>query len=266
MSNTVGEIVNLLEKRRQRLRSWVAPDSHPLVISQVRDAYAALGAMTGVLDEMAPALSRLLVDAIGLEQQARSMREEQKVRDKEKARQLRHQAQAEDEPEHAAFLETLARSYENSIDIPDMSDVRVAGVLLTASKLYRAADQVSRSRDAEAIKTLGLKALSTAGKWALKLTPIRQEDLQDLKDAWETLKTITEPLDDATAILEAGKMRVAQAKAASSLFERLQVVRELAQAWCRAALKEPFLAEAINVDDAEAALTDRLHRSRQEWT
>lgn len=266
MSNTVPGIVKLLEQRRKRLRSWVTRDSHPLVIDQVRHAHAALGAMAGILNEMAPALSRLLVDNIDKEQQIRALREEQKVRDKERARQLRIEAQAEGDREHAESLETLARTYENSIDVPDTSDLRVAGVLLTASKLYRTADQVSRSRDAEAIKTLGLKALSTAGKWALKVTPIRQEDLQDLKDAWEALKTITEPLDDATAILEAGKMRAGQAKAASSLFERLQVVRELAEAWSRTALNEPFLAEAINVDDATAALSDRLHRSHQDWT
>jgi len=231
MSNTVPEIVNRLEKRRKRLRSWVTKDSHPLVVAQVRDAHGALGAMAGILNDMEPALSRLLIDTIDKEQQMRVLRDEQKARDKQKARQLRIEAKAEGDREHAEFLETLARTYENSIDVPDTSDLRAAGVLLTARKLYRTADQVSRSRDAEAIKTLGLKTLSTAGKWALKLTPIRLEDLQDLKDAWEALKTIKEPLDDATAILEAGKMRRGQAKAASSLFERLEVVRELAEAW-----------------------------------
>ena len=45
MSNTVPEIVNRLEKRRKRLRSWVTKDSHPLVVAQVRDAHGALGAM-----------------------------------------------------------------------------------------------------------------------------------------------------------------------------------------------------------------------------
>ena len=50
-----------------------------------------------------------------------------------------------------------------------------AGTLLTAAKLYGSADQVSRARDAEAIKTLGLKAVTTAGKWALKLTPAMVE-------------------------------------------------------------------------------------------
>ncbi len=265
MGSTVAEIAELLKKRRQRLRSWVAQDAHPIVIAQVRDAYAALGAMTEILVEMAPALSSLLVDAAGQEQQMRKLREEQKVRDQERARQLRVLAQAEGDRQYAEMQETLARSLESSIDVPDVSDVWAAGVLLTASKLYRSADQVSRSRDVEAIKTLGLKTLSTAGKWALKLTPIRQEDLKDLKDAWEALEAITKPLDDATAILEAGKMRAGQAKAASSLFERLQVVQELAESWSRTALTEPFLAEAMNVDDAAAALRDRLHRSQKEW-
>ena len=266
MSATPREIGNLLQKRRRRMRSWVKQDAHPLVIEPLRDAWAALGAMAGILGEIAPALSRLLVDATDTEQRLRRVYAQQKERDTEKARELRQQAQDEEDEEQAALLELLARSYENSLDIPDMSDVRAAGVLLTASKLYRTADQVSRSRDAEAIRTLGLKAVTTAGKWALKFTPIRQEDLQDLKDAWEALKTVTEPLDDATAILEAGKLRKGQAQAASSLFERLQVIRELAEGWCRAALQEPFFAEAIGVDDAEAALQGRLQRSRQDWT
>jgi len=78
MTSTVKEIINQLEKRRQRLRSWVTQDSHPLVIDQVRDAHAALGAMAGILGEMAPAMSRLLVDAIDNEQRMQSLREEQK--------------------------------------------------------------------------------------------------------------------------------------------------------------------------------------------
>ena len=266
MTSTVKEIINQLERRRQRLRSWVTQGSHPLVIDQVRDAHAALGAMAGILGEMAPAMSRLLVDAIDNEQRMQSLREEQKVRDKERARQLRADAETEEDKVHAEFLKTTAQTYEHSVDVPDMSDVRVAGVLLTASKLYRAAEQVSRARDAEAIKTLGLKSVSTAAKWALKLTPIRQEDLQDLKEAWEGLKAITGPLDDATAILEAGKMRTGQVKAASSLFERLQVVRELAEEWSRTALNSPFLAEAIKVESADAALRNRFDRSKAEWT
>jgi len=266
MSSSVLEIVDRLEARRKRVRSWVAEDSHPLVIAQVRDAYAALGAMTGILNDMAPALSGLLVDADSREQQMQSLREVQTALDKEKASQLRDEAKTEEDPEQAEFLETLARIYDHSIDIPDMSQVRAAGVLLTASKLYRTADQVSRSRDAEAIKTLGLKTLSTAGKWALKLTPVRQEDLKDLKDAWEALMTIVEPLDDVAATLEAGKMRAIQAEAASSLFRRLQVIRELSEAWSLTALQEPFLAKAIRCDDAAGALSVRLQRSHQEWT
>jgi hypothetical protein len=265
MSNTVAEIVNLLDKRRERLRGWVEQDSHPLVIDRVRDAHAALGAMTAILKEMAPALSRLLIDSIDAEQRMQSLRDAQRMRDQAKARQSRLDAQAEEDPEQAALLEIVAKAHERGVDAPDLSEVWAAGVLLTASKLYRTADQVSRSRDAEAIKTLGLKALGTAGKWALKLTPVRQEDLQDLKDIWDALKTLKEPLDDATAILEAGKLRAGQAKAASSLFERLQVVQEVAEAWCRTALEAPFLADAIEVDDPAAALRDRLQRSRQEW-
>jgi soluble cytochrome b562 len=262
MSTPPGEIGELLQKRRQRVRSWVRPDAHPLVAGPVNEACAALDAMAGMLGEISPALSRLLIESIGQEQQLRLIHAQQKARDIEKARQLRLQAQAEADEEQAALLESLARTYELAIDMPDMSDVRAAGVLLTASKLYRSAEQVSRSQDAAAIKTLGLKAVTTAGKWALKLTPVRHEDLQDLKDVWEALKTLKEPLDDATAILEAGRLRSGQAKAASSLFERLQVIRELAEGWCRAALQEPFFAEAIGVEHAETALQDRLQRAR----
>lgn len=92
-----------------------------------------------------------------------------KKRNQEKARQFRLEAQQEEDLEHAQQLEAMARNYGCHIDIPDMSDLRFAGTLLTAVKLYGTADQVSRSRDAEAIKTLGLKAATTAGKWALKL-------------------------------------------------------------------------------------------------
>jgi hypothetical protein len=264
MSTTPKEIGELLRKRRRRMRSWLTPDSHPLVVAQVGEACAALGAMAGLLGEISPALSRLLIESIGQEQQLRLIHAQQKERDIEKARQLRLQAQDETDEEQAALLESLARSYELAIDMPDMSELRAAGVLLTASKLYRSAEQVSRSRDAAAIKTLGLKAATTAGKWALKLTPVRHEDLQDLKAVWEALKTLKEPLDDTTAVLEAGRLRIGQAKAASSLFERLQVIRELAEGWCQAALQEPFLAEAIGVEDAQTALQDRLQRARQE--
>lgn len=264
MSTPPAEIGELLQKRRQRVRSWVRPDAHPLVAGQVNEACAALGAMAGMLGETAPALSRLLIVSNGQEQQLRLIHAQHKARDIEKACQLRQQAQAEEDEEQAALLESLARTYELAIDVPDMSDVRAAGVLLTASKLYRSAEQVSRSQDAAAIRTLGLKAATTAGKWALKLTPVRHEDLQDLKEVWEALKTLKEPLDDATAILEAGRLRRGQAEAASSLFERLQVIRELAEGWCRTALQEPFFAEAIGVEDAETALQDRLQRSRQD--
>ncbi len=45
----------LLHKRRQRMRSWVAPDSRPLVAAQVKEACSALGATAGMLDAVAPA-------------------------------------------------------------------------------------------------------------------------------------------------------------------------------------------------------------------
>ena len=265
MSAKPRDISELLQKRRQRIRSWVKQDSHPLVVDQVREAHAALGAMDQLLREIAPSMSRLLVDSKNREQELQLERDEQKKRNQDKARQLRLEAQQEQDPEHAEFLEAMARSYEFHIDLPDTSDLRFAGTLLTAAKLYGSADQVSRSRDAEAIKTLGLKAVTTAGKWALKLTPIRQEDLQDLKEAWEALKDLTEPLDDLTAVLEAGKLRRSQVDAASSLFERLQMIRELAEAWCRVALQEPFFAQAIGVDDVDAAWQERLQRARQDW-
>lgn len=260
------DISDLLQKRRQRLQSWVRQDSHPLVVHQVREAHAALGAMDQLLRDIAPSMSRLLVDSKNRERELQLEREDQKKRNQEKAHQLRLEAQQEQDLEHAELLEALARSYEFHIDLPDTSDLRFAGTLLTAAKLYGSADQVSRSRDAEAIKTLGLKAVTTAGKWALKLTPIRQEDLQDLKEAWEALKDLTEPLDDLTAVLEAGKLRRSQVDAASSLFERLQVIRELAEAWCRVALQEPFFSEAIGVHDVDAAWQESLQRSRQDWS
>ena len=45
MSAKPRDISDLLQKRRQRIRSWVTQDSHPLVVDQVREAHAALGAM-----------------------------------------------------------------------------------------------------------------------------------------------------------------------------------------------------------------------------
>jgi hypothetical protein len=65
MSTPPAEIGELLQKRRQRVRSWVRPDAHPLVAGQVHEACAALGAMAGMLGETAPALSRLLIESNG---------------------------------------------------------------------------------------------------------------------------------------------------------------------------------------------------------
>ena len=86
------DISDLLQKRRQRLQSWVMQDSHPLVVHQVREAHAALGAMDQLLRDIAPSMSRLLVDSKNRGQELQLEREDQKKRNQEKAHQLRLEA------------------------------------------------------------------------------------------------------------------------------------------------------------------------------
>lgn len=275
MAAPIDDIVRRLNQRRQKLRRMVDAQAHPTVVTQTRAAFDSLGAMLDGLQEAAPLLTRQL-----LEQKATLLRqadeeERQREDDRAEAARLRKTADEEDDEEHAALLDVLARSYERSAERTGSADWQwqmwLTGSALTLRHLRQAADEVASYRDAEAQRSLARTAAGQVGKWALKLTPVRHEDLQDFKDAWEMLKKFTEPGEDVVSTLEAAGLRHAQAKAASSLFGHLDMLAGVALEWCRQLQNEPFVASAMGSSGAtpaarEAALQARLQRAAADWT
>jgi len=275
MAAAIDDIVRRLNQRRQKLRSLVDLQAHPTVVTQTRAAFDSLGAMLGGLQEAAPLLTRQLVDQKAKLLQQADEEERQREADHAEAVRLRQAAEAEDDEEQAAQLDFMASSYERSAERTGSADWQwqlwLTGSALTLGNLLQAADEVASYRDAEAQRSLAKTAAGQVGKWALKLTPVRHEDLQDFKDAWEMLKKFTEPGEDVVATLEAAGLRQAQAKAASSLFEHLDRLAGVALEWCRQLQHEPFVASAMGSSGAtpaarEAALQARLQRAAADWT
>jgi len=274
MASQIDDIVRRLSKRRKSIRGLVDEKSHEIVVKQAQTAFVGLSAMIGLLQGIAPLLTQQLVDK-ELELQ-RQLSEDalQRQADSLEAVRLRKAADAEEDPDYADLLRTIAIAYQRSATAPSLVDLKkilwFAGTSATMSNLLEAAEQVSHHRDYEAIKTLGEKSLSLLGKWLLKLTPVRYEDVEDFKKVWETLKALTEPEKDIIEAAEAAGLRKAQSRAASSLFDRLEAVSEISLEWCRRVQREPFIAAAEgrfqeNSFVLEAALEEHLRRAIAKW-